>query len=63
MVLPTGGGGDEMKFFKRLFCKHDWDQYGFIVYENGFGDTYTRGKFKCRKCGKKKKGRKIWPKT
>ena len=49
-----------MRFIKQLFCKHDWVKYGFIVYENGFGDTYYKGKFRCRKCGKKKKSRKIW---
>ena len=46
------------KFFKQLFCKHVWNKTGFIVYENGFGETYTRDILICQNCKKKRKGNK-----
>lgn len=38
-----------MKFFKRLFCKHD---YVLIKPVHGDMKNYYSGYYKCKKCGK-----------
>lgn len=46
-------------WFRQLFCKHEWKFIGLTVYENGFGERYTKFHYKCKKCGKKVKRKEL----
>lgn len=42
-----------LKFFRRLFCKHEWEKEiingGFLVVDGWF---VRPARYRCRKCGK-----------
>lgn len=44
-----------IKFFKKLFCKHDYIEYQDHANYNGIQDKYLEFRKRCAKCGKIKR--------
>ena len=42
------------EFFKRLFCKHDYEKIGWMQeYDERRNERYAARLYQCNKCGKK----------